>query len=255
MGSLSLYDDLLTTLSTGRKCFAVHVDPDKYNRKSLKETISISEKAGVDYFFVGSSLLVNDKFEDCVRAIKKESPIPVVLFPGSPMQVSDKADAILLLSLISGRNPELLIGHHVMAAPALKKSGLELIPTGYMLVDGGVLTSVAYASNTVPIPSGKTDIAASTAMAGEMLGLKAIYLDAGSGAVNPVSATMIKVVRQKINVPLLVGGGISSPEKVAESCRAGADVVVVGNALEKTPALIYEMAFAVHESPIVSPTN
>jgi putative glycerol-1-phosphate prenyltransferase len=150
--------------------------------------------------------------------------------------------------MISGRNPELLIGQHVLAAPYLKASGLEVIPTGYLLIDGGTVTTAQYVSNTMPIPGGKGDIAACTAMAGEMLGLRLIYLDAGSGAARPVAPAMIRQVKESISVPLIVGGGIREPEQARHACQAGADVVVVGNALENDPSGYLEMARAIHQS-------
>jgi phosphoglycerol geranylgeranyltransferase len=162
------------------------------------------------------------------------------------LQISKKADGILFLSLISGRNAELLIGKHVIAAPVLKASLLEVLPTGYMLIESGKQTSASYMSNTNPIPADKDDIAMCTAMAGEMLGLKLIYMDAGSGAINAVSETMIKKVSTNINIPLIIGGGINSAEKALKACRAGADVIVVGNGIEKKVSLIKTIAKAVH---------
>ena len=183
--------------------------------------------------------------DELLSDIRRQCDIPLVLFPGNSFQLSWRADAILFLSLISGRNPELLIGQHVVAAPFLKMSPLEIISTGYILVDGGVTTAVQYMSNTYPIPAHKDDIAVCTALAGEMLGLKMMYLEAGSGAIRPVSESMIEAVRGAVSVPLLVGGGIRTPEKAAAKLRAGADVVVIGNAIEQDPGLIREMAAAV----------
>ena len=177
-----LYDLISAGKEQSKKAFAVLIDPDKLNETSLMETIQLSVKAKVDYIFVGGSLVVTDTLDTMVSTIKKHCEIPVILFPGSPDQITPKADALLYLSLISGRNPELLIGHHVVSAPFVKQSGLEIIPVGYMLIDGGSPTTVSYISNTHPIPSNKKDIAVCTAMAGEMLGLKLIYMDAGSGA-------------------------------------------------------------------------
>lgn len=162
------------------------------------------------------------------------------------MQTHPKADAILFLSMISGRNPDLLIGKHVLAAPLLKKSGIEVIPTAYMIVDGGNLTSVMYMSNTTPLPSDKDSIAGCTALAGEMLGLRLTYMDAGSGAINPISASMIAEVRKQVSGPMFIGGGIKTPEQAINTCKAGADVVVVGNAFEKDPTLIPALAAAIH---------
>jgi putative glycerol-1-phosphate prenyltransferase len=183
--------------------------------------------------------------EEYLLLLRKNVQQPLVIFPGSPLQISSRADAILLLSLISGRNPDLLIGQHVIAAPYLKASGLEIIPTGYMLIDGGVSTTAAYMSNTQPIPPEKIEIAVCTAMAGTMRGLKLLYLDAGSGAQRPVSAEMIKAVRAAVDVPLFTGGGVRSPELAYTNLKAGADLLVVGNALEKDPGLLIEIAAAV----------
>jgi putative glycerol-1-phosphate prenyltransferase len=187
--------------------------------------------------------------DQCLQLIRKSCSIPTVLFPGSPSQVSKYADALLYLSLISGRNAELLIGQHVVSAPMVKKSGLEVMSTGYMVVDGCAPTTVSYISNSSPLPSDKSEIAVCTALAGEMLGMKLIYMDAGSGAKNPISETMITKVAQSISVPLIVGGGIVDPEKAYLNCKAGADVIVVGNAIEKDSNLIREMADAVHSVP------
>ncbi|TAG57186.1 MAG: geranylgeranylglyceryl/heptaprenylglyceryl phosphate synthase, partial [Runella slithyformis] len=165
--------------------------------------------------------------------------------PGSSLHIEPTADAILLLSLISGRNPELLIGQHVIAAPILKRSGLEVLPTGYMLVESGRSTTVSYISNTTPIPHDKPSVAACTAMAGEMLGLQLMYLDAGSGAQKPVSAAMIAAVRQAVDTPIVVGGGINSIDKAYAALEAGADVIVVGNGIEENPDLLPEIAQAV----------
>jgi putative glycerol-1-phosphate prenyltransferase len=188
--------------------------------------------------------------DDCVQHIKAQTDIPVILFPGSPSQVSKYADALLYLSLISGRNPELLIGQHVISAPVVKQSGLEIMPTGYMVIDGGAPTTVSYISNAAPIPADKNEIAMCTAMAGEMLGMKLIYMDAGSGARKPITESMIEKVAGTIEAPLIIGGGITEPEKAYRNCKAGADVIVVGNAIEKDPLLIKEIAAAVHSSRV-----
>jgi putative glycerol-1-phosphate prenyltransferase len=235
-----------TIAASRRKQFAVLVDPDKYDDRAAVETAKAASRASVDIILAGGSLMTGDRIAACIRLIKDNTDIPVVIFPGSIYQVQGPADALLLLSLISGRNPDLLIGKHVVAAPFLKQSGMEIIPTGYMLIDGGRITTAHYISNTLPIPSDKDDIAVNTAMAGEMLGLKLIYLDAGSGATQPVTASMIRRVKENITIPLLVGGGIRSPGQAAISCRAGADMVVVGNALENGHALIARIADAIH---------
>lgn len=226
------------------------IDPDKVNDHDMDLLLSLSLEAKVDYFFVGGSLVVSDYLDDCIRFIKSRCDIPVVLFPGSPSQVSKYADALLYLSLISGRNPELLIGQHVVSAPVVKKSGLEIMPTGYMVIDGGAPTTVSYISNAAPLPADKAEIAMCTAMAGEMLGMKLIYMDAGSGAKKAITETMISKVAHCIDVPLIVGGGITTPEKAYLNCKAGADVIVVGNAIEKDANLIREVALAVHSVPV-----
>jgi phosphoglycerol geranylgeranyltransferase len=225
---------------------AILIDPDKQNAESLLSLIELSANSKIDFFFIGGSLLVERNFERTIKMIKAHSTIPVVIFPGSNYQLSGKADAILFLSLISGRNPEYLIGQQVVAAPMIKKMGLESIATGYILIDGGRTSSTAYITQTMPIPTDKIDMAVATAQAGEMLGMKMIYLEAGSGAKKTVSAEMIKAVKQKISVPLIVGGGIRAAEQAEEICKAGADIIVVGNALEETPGLLMEISLAVH---------
>lgn len=230
-----------------KKSIAVLVDPDKAEDPSkLLHLINLASENCVDYFFVGGSLVTSTNLSEVVRCIKKNVTIPVVLFPGNAIQVDASADAILFLSLISGRNPELLIGQHVVAAPILKNTRLEVIPTGYMLINSGKITSVAYISNTMPIPDDKYSLAASTAMAGQMLGLQAIYIDAGSGAEKEISARMIAAVRKSIDIPLIAGGGINSARKAITALEAGADMIVVGNALEKDPDLLTEVSEKVY---------
>lgn len=243
---MNIYNQLVERKEQQQKSFAVLIDPDKLQPKDVEHLVKLSMDAKVDFFFLGGSLVVVNMMDDIIHQIKKSCDIPIVLFPGSPSQVSKYADALLFLSLISGRNPELLIGQHVISAPMIKQTGLEVIPTGYMVIDGGAPTSVSYMANTSPIPSDKNDIAMCTAMAGEMIGLKLIYMDAGSGAKNPITEKMIERVAKNIAVPLIIGGGIATPEKVRATCIAGADVVVVGNAVEKDANLIKELSNAVH---------
>jgi len=241
-----LYQHFVKNKQQGHKSFAVLVDPDKVDQPKIEQLVSLATNAKVDYFLVGGSLLISNHLDDCIKQIKAICNIPVILFPGSPSQVSKYADALLYLSLISGRNPELLIGHHVVSAPLVRKSGLEIMPTGYMVIDGGAPTTVSYISNASPIPSDKNEIALCTAMAGEMLGMKLIYMDSGSGAKRPIAESMIEMVASHIEAPLIIGGGISDPEKAYRNCKVGADVIVVGNAIEKDASLIKEMADAVH---------
>ncbi len=241
-----IYQNIQDQKARRQKSFAVLVDPDKVSPGNLESLTSLAAEAGVDYFLVGGSLVVSNHLDECILDIKEQCDIPVILFPGSPSQISRHADALLYLSLISGRNPELLIGQHVISAPFVKQSGLEIISTGYMVVDGGAPTTVSYISNASPIPSDKNEIALCTALAGEMLGMKLIYMDAGSGARRPVNEEMIRSVAEQISVPLIVGGGITDPEKAYRNCMAGADIIVIGNAIEKDPALIREMSAAIH---------
>lgn len=229
-----------------RKKLAVLIDPDKPTDAQILSIVEKAKAADVDFFFVGGSLLVTDSLDHCIKLIKANCDIPVLIFPGNSLQISKYCDGFLLLSLISGRNPEMLIGRHVIAAPYLKLYGNEIIPTGYMLIDSGKATSVSYMSDTTPIPHDKDDIAMCTAIAGEMLGLKLIYLEAGSGALIPVSTSMISKVKKMIQIPLIVGGGIKTPEMAAEAVRAGADVIVIGTAFEKEPELLKKFADAIH---------
>lgn len=241
---MSLMEKIHTARRAGRKQLAVLIDPDETEGAALERLAAAAVEAGVDFLFVGGSLLVKDGLEACLRALRERCDIPLVLFPGSALQVSPLADGILFLSLISGRNPELLIGQHVIAAPYVRQSGLEALPTGYLLIDGGRPTTVSYMSQTAPIPADKPDIAATTALAGELLGLQLMYMDAGSGARQAISPEMIRAVRQTIAVPLIVGGGIRTPEQAALAVSAGADMIVVGNALEKEPGLLGSLAKA-----------
>jgi phosphoglycerol geranylgeranyltransferase len=239
---MSIYQQIQRQSFEGKKQFAWLVDPDKYTDAVLEQSTRTAVKAGVDLVFVGGSLLVDNRVETCINILKNNSELPIVLFPGSPQQICESADALLFLSLISGRNADLLIGRHVEAAPHLKKSSLEVIPTGYMLVDCGKPTTASYISNTFPIPYDKADIAACTAMAGELLGLKLIYLDGGSGAAKPVSYQMIEKVKLSVDLPVIVGGGIRNKEQLFDACSAGADVLVIGNAVESDPELLYYFA-------------
>jgi len=229
-----------------KKKFAVLIDPDKMSGMALENMASICQHAKADYIFVGGSLLTRDLFDRCIHVLKNSCDLPVVLFPGNVLQISGNADAILFLSLLSGRNAEMLIGRHVSAAPIIKETGIEVIPTGYLLIDGGITTTASYMSNTMPIPSHKPEIAAATALAGEMLGMKLTYLDAGSGALHPVPAKMIELVKKESMLPLIAGGGIRTAEQATEAFMAGADLVVMGNKLEKNPEVAFEVSEATH---------
>jgi putative glycerol-1-phosphate prenyltransferase len=225
-----IYTDILNKLKT-RKLFAILVDPDKHDEKSLAQLTSQAYGSAIDFILVGGSL-VSGSVDETVQALKEKTKLPILLFPGNVLQISPHADGILFLSLISGRNPEFLIGNHVIAAPVLKKINLEIIPTGYILIENGRTTSVEYVSNTKPIPADKIDLTVATAMAGEMLGHKMLYLEAGSGAIEPVNSGMIQEVKKNTGIPLIVGGGIQTTEQVRRIYDAGADIIVVGSVVE-----------------------
>ncbi|HTF80167.1 MAG TPA: geranylgeranylglyceryl/heptaprenylglyceryl phosphate synthase [Cytophagales bacterium] len=243
---MNIYNTILERKRTKQKAFAILVDPDNIEQPALLDLIQLAVSCHVDYFFVGGSLIVKDHVGTVVKTIKARCKIPVILFPGSNMHIDAQADAILFLSLISGRNPDLLIGQQVIAAPILKRTPLEILSTGYMLVDGGRSTTVSYISNTTPLPADKPSIAACTAMAGEMLGMKIIYMDAGSGAEYPISRKMIGAVSRSIDIPLVVGGGINNVAKAQDAWEAGADIVVIGNAIETNKTLVIDIAERAH---------
>lgn len=243
----NFYEKLTALKQTNRCQLAVLIDPDKQTESSLLRLMEHCVRAEIEQLLVGGSLVSTDWMRGMVKTIKQCCDIPVALFPGGIAQVVPEADAILLLSLISGRNPEYLIGQHIQAAPMLKRSGLEIVPTSYLLIDGGKPTTVQYISNTMPIPADKPDVAAVTAMAGEQLGQLITYLDAGSGAQNPVPVDVIEAVRKATDNPIIVGGGIRTPGQAWERAQAGANMLVIGNALEKEPSLLKELATAVKE--------
>jgi len=222
-------------LNQNKRMLAVLIDPDKATPVHLEQLLTPENQSQIDFLLVGGSVLTSGNIDDTLTEIQKLSKLPTVLFPGSPDQISSKADAILLLSLISGRNADLLIGKHVESSLRLKQSGLEILPTGYILVDGGSATTVSYISGTQPIPSNKTGLAAVTALAGEQLGLCITYMDAGSGANQPIPVDMIKQVRSHVTSPIIVGGGIRTSEKAKAAWDAGANLVVIGNKLEEDP--------------------
>ncbi len=227
---------------------AVLIDPDKVDAESCTRLVNYAIESKVDFLFVGGSLITTGQLSETVKIIKNtSSSIPVVIFPGSNLHIDAQADAILLLSLVSGRNPELLIGQHVVAAPILKKSKLEVMSTAYILIDGGNSTTVSYISGTTPIPADKPEIAACTALASEMLGMKLMYLDGGSGAREAISEEVIGAVSQSVEAPVIVGGGINTLEKVESACNAGADLVVIGTGIEKDPDFLARAADAIQK--------
>jgi phosphoglycerol geranylgeranyltransferase len=237
----NVYLSIISSKKKGKKLFAVLVDPDKFSPDVIRE----SHKAKVDFIFIGGSRLKRPNFHHCVASIRKHTGIPLVIFPGSGEQISDKADAILLLSLISGRNPDYLIGEHIRAARQLKRSKLEIIPTGYILIGGGKNISTQVVTRTAPINRTDRNLIVSTAIAGELLGMKMIYLETGSGSGSPLNSSTMKKVRKNISVPVIAGGGIDSPEKAIKLCLAGADMIVVGNAIEKDSTLVKQISKAI----------
>lgn len=242
----SIYTQIRTAAATGKKLFAVLIDPDKCTGNALDNFIKLIKQAKPNFIFIGGSL-TTESSDNAIETIKKNCDIPVVLFPGSASQFSPKADAMLYLSLISGRNPDFLIGQHVVSAPFIRKSGIETISTGYMLIESGSTTSVEYMSNTKSIPREKNGIAVATAIAGELLGNKLIYLEAGSGAQKPVPPSMVSLVKNNISIPLIVGGGLRCCDDINAALTAGADLIVVGNVLEKYPGLLLKFAEVVEK--------
>ena len=246
---MNIYKKLLELKKERSNYFAL-IDPDSTDVNSIKETAKTFEENGVDGILVGGSIMLKDNFDTVLKKIKETVTIPVLIFPGIFNFVSPNADALLLLSVITGRNPQMLIGEQVRAAPLIKQYNLESIGTGYMLIDGGKISSVQYMSFSQPIPADKSDIAVAHALAAQYLGMKLIYMDAGSGAKNPISDTMIMQVKKNISLPLIVGGGIKTPEIAAQKAKAGADFVVIGTATEnrRKESLIKEFADAIHNA-------
>ncbi|MHB9029134.1 MAG: phosphoglycerol geranylgeranyltransferase [Candidatus Latescibacterota bacterium] len=228
----SVYEYLLEAKRTRGAGFLVLLDPDRANPAGIRVQAGRCRDAGVDAILVGSSLMMGRGFEDAVRSVKEAVDIPVIIFPGEKSQVCEEADAILFLSLLSGRNPEYLIGQQVQSAPLVRSIGLEALSTAYLLVDSGRTTSVEFMSNTRPLPADKPEIALAHAMAAEILGMKFVYLEAGSGAERPAPDSMIRAVSAGVRIPVIVGGGIRNPDAAAQKVEAGASFVVVGNHLE-----------------------
>ncbi|MFN3917542.1 MAG: geranylgeranylglyceryl/heptaprenylglyceryl phosphate synthase [Flavobacteriales bacterium] len=224
------------------KKLAILVDPDRlFDEGKIISFIQKVNASSIDLILFGGSLLTTAHFDLTLSKLKANLKKPLIIFPGHHIQISKEADGLLFLSLISGRNADFLIGQHVVAAPFIKSLGISVIPTGYILVDGGKPTTASYISNTTPIPNNKPEIAASTAIAGELLGLKLIYLDAGSGAEIPVSEIMISKVKENTTIPLIVGGGIRDLSFIQKAWNAGADCVVVGTAIEENEAFFNEL--------------
>lgn len=230
---MSFLTKLIQNKQNNEKGIGVLLDPDKIDPSTFPKKIIEIEKIGITCWLVGGSLLFQGNFESTIRLLKEHSSLPVLIFPGNNLQISSSADAILFLSLLSGRNPEFLIGQHVIAAPFIRQTNLEVIPTAYLLVDSGNLTTAHYMSHTLPIPYDKPEIAACTALAGSYLGFQVIYMDGGSGAKQPISNEMIHAVREYLNLPIIVGGGIQTKQQAQNLWNAGADIVVIGTAIER----------------------
>lgn len=247
---MTVYQRLLKVIKEKKAGFLVLLDPDRLSPREISDLAFTAEKSGADGILVGSSLLLSTHFDEAIKKIKEKVKLPVIIFPGNANQVSKYADAVLFLSLISGRNPNLLIGEQVKAAPVMREFGLEPIPTGYMLIESGKMTSVQFMSDTLPLPPNKPDIACAHALAAEYLGMKFVFMDAGSGADKSVPDFLIKEVKRFITVPLIIGGGIRDPEIAKEKVKAGANFVVIGNALEEkgNEKLLKDFGRVIHEN-------
>lgn len=232
----TIYNQILKSKLSNQKLLAILLDPDKINFDVLDSSIQKINQSPATHIFIGGSQVDNNIIEELISRIKQNCVLPIVLFPGNPSQISNKADAILFLTLLSGRNPDFLIEHQVNAVPILKKTQLEIISTGYILIESGSLTAVERVSQTKPLSQNNPNYILHTAQAGEMLGNKCIYLEAGSGAKNAVSEEIIKLVSQNIQIPLIVGGGIVDLDGIQKAYNAGADLVVIGTAFEKDSA-------------------
>ena len=242
---MTIIEQLESIIGQYRAGYLVLVDPDRIKLKEIPSFAQRAQSAGVDGVLLGGSFLTND-LSTIAETLKKSTDLPIILFPGSAMQVTPHADAILFMSLLSGRNANYLIGEQVKAAPMIQRVGLETISTGYILIDGGQQTAVSFISNTTPIPNDKVEIAWAHALAGQYLGMKLIYLEAGSGAKKPVPDQIIHSVKKQVTVPIIVGGGIRSPEVARKKVAAGAQFVVTGNVIEQDPSLMAAFADAIH---------
>ena len=243
---MSIFTDLITTVSKKGAAYVVLIDPDRNDKGSIQDRVQKANNSGVDALFVGGSLMMDSKCKERVKLIKSYSNIPVIFFPGGVGQLNPYYDAMLFMSVISGRNPHYLIGEQVIAAPLVKDMGIETIPTGYILIDGGAGSTVEFMSGTRPIPMDRVDVTVAHALAGQYLGMKLIYLEAGSGAKHHVSSTLISAVNDVIDVPLIVGGGIETPEVAENLVQSGASIVVTGTVIENDATRMKELADAIH---------
>lgn len=242
-----VFQSIQKSLSEGNRCYWILLDPDDFSLDEASKIARESQECGADAILIGGSLLYSNHFDTFVQTVKKAASIPVIIFPGDATQLSSHADALLYLSLVSGRNPSNLIGEHVKAAPVIKQTGIEPIATAYMLIESGAVSSVEFMSDTRPLPRSKSQLAAAHALAAQYMGMNLVYLEAGSGALNSVPVEMIRMVRQWVDIPIIVGGGIRDAATAKEKVDAGADIIVTGNVLQKENGLelMKEIAAAV----------
>ena len=243
---MSIFQKLIEIIEKKGSAYIVLIDPDKKNNDNIEDIVEKGNRSNVDAFFVGGSLIMDSKYESRVKSIKSNSDIPVILFPGGVNQINSYFDAMLFMSMISGRNPHYLIGEQVISAPIIKDLGIETISTGYILIDGGVQSMVQVMSDTNPIPMDRIDAIIAHALAAQYLGMKLIYLEAGSGATNSINDDIIKSVSEVINIPLIIGGGLRDPEIVSAKVNSGASIIVTGTIAEEDPSIMREIASAVH---------
>ncbi len=243
---MSVFSQLNSVIDEKGAAYVVLIDPDRKNENLLESRVESANESGVDALFVGGSLMMDRKCKERVKRIKDVSNIPVIFFPGGVGQLNAYYDAMLFMSVISGRNPHYLIGEQAIAAPIVKDIGMETIPTGYILMDGGAGSTVEFMSGTRPIPMNRSDIAVAHALAGQYLGMKLIYLEAGSGAKEPVGNNVVEAVTETLDIPVIVGGGIRNAETASEKVKAGASIIVTGTVIEENSSLMSELADAIH---------
>ena len=243
---MSVFSQLNSVIDEKGAAYVVLIDPDRKNENLLESRVESANESGVDALFVGGSLMMDRKCKERVKRIKDVSNIPVIFFPGGVGQLNAYYDAMLFMSVISGRNPHYLIGEQAIAAPIVKDIGMETIPTGYILMYGGAGSTVEFMSGTRPIPMNRSDIAVAHALAGQYLGMKLIYLEAGSGAKEPVGNNVVEAVTETLDIPVIVGGGIRNAETASEKVKAGASIIVTGTVIEENSSLMSELADAIH---------
>lgn len=245
---MKIYNYLKETFDKNGAAYLILIDPDKLKLNNAEKFIRKCEESGVDGFLVGGSLMLMGDFENYILGLKKFSKLPLIIFPGALSQISPNADALLFISVVSGRNPEYLIGNHVLAAPIINKYKIETLSTGYMIIESGKKTTAEYISGSQPIPRDKTEIAIATALAAQYMGMKFVYLEAGSGADLHVPYEMVKGVSDYCDINLIVGGGIRTPDVASKIVQSGAKIIITGNHFEDENnwGLLKQFADAVH---------